>query len=58
MLTVEDICQRLKVCRSTVCNWCRPDKSGKPQLPNFRAGTVIRVREEDLEAFIASRFAK
>ena len=45
-LTVKEVAVRLRVCTATIYRLCT---SG--ELPHFRVGAAIRIREADLRAF-------
>ena len=47
-LTVNEVAARLRVCTATVYRLCTAG-----ELPHFRVGAVIRIREEDLAAYQA-----
>jgi excisionase family DNA binding protein len=52
LLTLPEVCERLGVSRSTFYDWRQAHKAPTCLiLPN----TQIRVRESDLEAWVASR---
>jgi excisionase family DNA binding protein len=45
-LTVKEVAARLRVCTATIYRLCT-----NGQLPHFRVGAAIRIREADLRAF-------
>jgi excisionase family DNA binding protein len=45
-LTVKVVATRLRVCTATIYRLCTTG-----ELPHFRVGATIRIREEDLRAF-------
>jgi excisionase family DNA binding protein len=47
-LTIKQICQALKISRPTIYRWF---KSG---LKYYKFGKAVRVKKEDLEAFISN----
>jgi excisionase family DNA binding protein len=47
VLTVADVAAALRVCTATVRALCR-----RGELAHFRVSNAIRVRPEDLEAFL------
>jgi excisionase family DNA binding protein len=49
-LTVKEVAARLRVCTATVYRLCAAG-----ELPHFRVGASIRIREEDLRAFCCTR---
>ncbi|MEL7481789.1 MAG: helix-turn-helix domain-containing protein [Pseudomonadota bacterium] len=52
-LTIEDICERLKICRATWHRWVSNDDMDTPsRIPGL--GRLVRYREEDFRAFLAS----
>lgn len=48
VLTLPDVAERLQVSTSTVRNWVADGR-----LPAWRQGSVVRVTEEALAAFVA-----
>jgi excisionase family DNA binding protein len=53
LYTVEEAADYLKVKPNTVRQWLRLEK-----LPGVKIGSVWRIREEDLEAFLAGKPAE
>lgn len=54
LLTMKQVAKRCEVGLTTVRNWCQYGIDGR-RLPVVRAGRkYVRVRERDLDAFLAS----
>ncbi|GAB5494979.1 MAG: hypothetical protein Phyf2KO_00590 [Phycisphaerales bacterium] len=53
LLTLRQVAKRCEVGLTTVANWRRCGVAGR-RLPVVRAGKYVRVRERDLDAFLAS----
>jgi excisionase family DNA binding protein len=49
-LTVKEVATRLRVCTATIYRLCTAG-----ELPHFRVGATIRIREEDLRAFCCTQ---
>jgi excisionase family DNA binding protein len=45
-LTVKEVAARLRVCTATIYRLCT-----NGELPHFRVGAAIRIREQDLAVF-------
>lgn len=57
MMRVSDVMESLGVCRTTVFKWITcgfPTRAGNVKLPATRIGRPYRVKEEDLQRFIAA----
>jgi excisionase family DNA binding protein len=50
LLTPDEIIPRLRVSRSTLYEWL-----AKGELPSYRLGRIIRIREIDLTEFLERR---
>ncbi len=48
LLTAKEVSNQYRVCRTTVFNWI------KRGLPAVKVGRVIRIKDEDIKAFIAA----
>jgi excisionase family DNA binding protein len=50
LLTPDEIIPRLRVSRSTLYEWL-----AKGELPSYRIGRIIRIRESDVTEFLERR---
>ena len=50
LLTPDEVIPRLRVSRSTLYEWL-----AKGELPSYRLGRIIRIRETDLADFLERR---
>ena len=52
-LTIKDVCNRLKICRTTWHRWVADTEKNTPdRIPGL--GKLVRYREADFEAFLES----
>lgn len=50
LLTARDVAERLNLSTETILEWIR-----RGELPAFRLGRAIRIREDDLDAWLQAR---
>lgn len=50
-LTLKEVADDLKVCRATAYRWVRDNK-----IPAIVIGRTIRIRQSDLDTFLAGNF--
>jgi excisionase family DNA binding protein len=57
LLTLEEVAAYLKVSKQHAWRLTRPDQTKGEPMPTIRFGHSVRVRESDLDAWLARRTA-